>query len=149
MSRGLNKVMLIGNLGQDPEMSSTAGGSSVAKISIATSESWKDKNTGQTVEKTEWHNVVFFNRLAEIVGQYAKQGSKLYIEGSLRTKKWKDKNTGADRYAVEIVGREMQLLDGRLDKPSTVAEIPQETRDQASSPQAPIGSEFFDDDIPF
>lgn len=149
MSRGINKVTLIGNVGQDPEMSLTAGGSSVAKISIATTETWKDKASGEQKEKTEWHRVVFFGRLAEIVGQYVKKGSKIYVEAKLRTRKWKDANSGADRSAVEIEGREMQLLDGRSEKPSSIADVRNELSEPASSPQAPEGSEFFDDDIPF
>lgn len=110
MARGVNKVILVGNCGQDPEVKYTASGSAVANISIATSETWKDKQTGQSQERTEWHRVVFFNRLAEIVGEYVRKGSKLYVEGSLRTRKWTDQN-GQDRFTTEIVGSEMQMLD--------------------------------------
>lgn len=149
MSRGLNKVMLIGNVGNDPEMSATGGGSCVAKVSIATSETWKDKATGEQKEKTDWHNVVFFGRLAEIVGQYAKKGSKIYVEGKLRTRKWKDANSGADRSAVEIEGREMQFLDSRPEKPSTIAGARNGLSEPASSAQVPDGPDPFDDDIPF
>ena len=113
MARGINKVILIGNLGQDPEMRAMPSGGAVTNLTIATSESWKDKQTGQPQERTEWHRVVFFNRLAEIAGEYLKKGSKVYIEGSLRTRKWQDKNTGADRYTTEIVANEMQMLDSR------------------------------------
>jgi len=113
MARGINKVILIGNLGQDPETRAMPSGGAVANVSLATSETWTDKNTGQPQERTEWHRVIFFNRLAEIAGEYLKKGSKVYIEGSLRTRKWQDKNTGADRYTTEIVANEMQMLDSR------------------------------------
>jgi single-strand DNA-binding protein len=112
MARGVNKVILIGNLGNDPEQKSLPSGNAVTNLSIATSESWKDKQTGQQQERTEWHRVVFFNRLAEIAGQYLTKGSKVYIEGSLRTRKWQDQS-GNDRYSTEIVGSEMQMLDAR------------------------------------
>ena len=102
MARGINKVILIGNLGNDPEQKSLPSGSAVTNISVATSESWKDKQTGQQQERTEWHRVVFFNRLAEIAGQYLSKGSKVYIEGSLRTRKWQDQS-GQDRYSTEVV----------------------------------------------
>lgn len=111
-SRGVNKVILIGNLGQDPETRYMPSGGAVTNVSIATSETWKDKQTGQNQERTEWHRVVFFNRLAEIAGEYLKKGSKVYIEGSLRTRKWQDQQ-GQDRYSTEIVGSEMQMLDSR------------------------------------
>ena len=112
MARGINKVILIGNCGQDPDTKYLPSGSAVTNISVATSDSWKDKNTGQTQERTEWHRVVFFNRLAEIAGEYLRKGSKVYIEGALRTRKWQDK-AGADRYTTEIVANEMQMLDSR------------------------------------
>lgn len=112
MARGINKVILVGNLGNDPEVRYTPSGSAVANVTIATSETWKDKNTGQKQEKTEWHRVVMFNRLGEIAGEYLKKGSKVYIEGKLQTRKWQDKN-GQDRYTTEIVAHEMQMLDGR------------------------------------
>ncbi len=110
---GINKVILLGNLGQDPEVRYTAGGVPIANVSIATSNSWKDKNSGETVEQTEWHRIVFFNRLAEIVEQYLKKGSKIYVEGQLRTNSWEDKNTGEKKYRTEIVAREMQMLSSR------------------------------------
>lgn len=113
MARGINKVILVGNLGNDPETNFLPSGGAVTNISIATSESWKDKNTGQQQERTEWHRVVFFNRLAEIAAEYLRKGSKVYVEGSLRTRKWQDKQTGQDRYTTEIVGAEMQMLDSR------------------------------------
>src|SRR3569832_1457220 len=112
MARGVNKVILIGNLGKDPEVRYMPSGGAVANVTIATSETWKDKQSGENQERTEWHNVVFFNRLAEIAGEYLKKGSKVYVEGSLRTRKWQDKN-GQDRYTTEIVAAEMQMLDGR------------------------------------
>ena len=112
MARGVNKVILVGNLGNDPEQKSMPNGNAVTNITVATSESWKDKQTGQQQERTEWHRVVFFNRLAEIAGQYLNKGSKVYIEGSLRTRKWQDQG-GQDRYTTEIVASEMQMLDSR------------------------------------
>ncbi len=112
MARGINKVILVGNLGADPETRYTPSGSAVTKIRIATSESWKDKQSGERQERTEWHKVVFFGRLAEISGEYLKKGSQVYIEGSLRTDKWQDQS-GQDRYTTEIVANEMQMLGGR------------------------------------
>ncbi len=112
MARGVNKVILIGNLGADPETRYLPSGGAVTNVRLATSESWKDKQTGQQQERTEWHQVVFFNRLAEIAGEYLKKGSKVFIEGSLRTRKWQDQS-GNDRYTTEIVAAEMQMLDGR------------------------------------
>lgn len=114
MARGVNKVILVGNIGQDPDTKYMPSGGAVTNISVATSESWKDKQTGQPVERTEWHRVVFFNKLAEIAAQYLRKGSKVYIEGSLRTRKWQDQS-GQDRYTTEIVASEMQMLDGRGD----------------------------------
>jgi len=112
MARGINKVILIGNLGNDPETRYMPSGGAVTNVSLATSESWKDKQTGQPQERTEWHRVVFFNRLAEIAGEYLRKGSKVYVEGSLRTRKWQDQS-GQDKYTTEIVASEMQMLDGR------------------------------------
>src|SRR5690606_33753557 len=112
MARGINKVILIGNVGQDPEVKYMPSGGAVTNISLATSETWKDKNTGQPQERTEWHRVVFFNRLGEIAGEYLRKGSKVYVEGSLRTRKWQAQD-GTDRYTTEIVASEMQMLDGR------------------------------------
>ena len=113
MARGVNKVILIGNLGGDPETRYLPSGGAVTNVTLATSETWKDKQTGQQQERTEWHRVVFFNRLAEIAGEYLRKGSKVYLEGSLRTRKWQDKQSGQDRYTTEIVASEMQMLDGR------------------------------------
>ncbi|MDB9952099.1 single-stranded DNA-binding protein [Porticoccaceae bacterium] len=112
MARGVNKVIIVGNCGQDPETRFMPSGGAVTNLSIATSESWKDKNTGDQQERTEWHKVVFFNRLAEIAGEYVKKGSKLYVEGSLRTRKWQGQD-GQDRFTTEIVASEMQMLDSR------------------------------------
>ncbi len=112
MARGINKVILIGNIGQDPEVKYMPSGGAVTNVSVATSETWKDKNTGQPQERTEWHRVVFFNRLGEIAGEYLRKGSKVYIEGALRTRKWQAQD-GTDRYTTEIVASEMQMLDGR------------------------------------
>jgi len=113
MARGINKVILIGNLGNDPETRYTPQGSAITNLSVATDESYKDKNTGQIVPKTEWHRVVLFNRLAEIAKEYLRKGSKVYLEGRLQTQKWQDKATGQDRYTTEIVANEMQMLDSR------------------------------------
>jgi single-strand DNA-binding protein len=112
MARGVNKVIIVGNCGQDPETRFMPSGGAVTNLSVATSESWKDKTSGQPQERTEWHRVVFFNRLAEIAGEYVKKGSKLYVEGSLRTRKWQNKE-GQDQYTTEIVASEMQMLDSR------------------------------------
>ncbi len=111
-TRGVNKVILVGNLGNEPEHRVLPSGGGVTNISIATSESWKDKNTGEMQERTEWHRVVFFNRLAEIAAEYLRKGSKVYVEGSLRTRKWQDQS-GQDRYSTEIIANEMQMLDSR------------------------------------
>lgn len=116
MSRGINKVILVGNVGQDPEVRYLPNGGAVANVTLATSESWMDKNSGQRQEKTEWHRVVFFGKLADVVSQYVKKGSKLYVEGKLQTRKWQDQN-GNDKYTTEIVidgfSGQMQMLDGR------------------------------------
>ena len=112
MARGINKVILVGNLGKDPEVRYMPNGNAVANITLATSESWKDKQTGETQEKTEWHRVVLFRRLGEIAGEYLKKGSQVYIEGKLQTRKWQD-NSGNDRYTTEIVADEMQMLGSR------------------------------------
>ncbi|VAW90576.1 Single-stranded DNA-binding protein [hydrothermal vent metagenome] len=112
MARGINKVILIGNLGKDPEVRYMPNGQAVANVTLATSESWKDKNTGEQQERTEWHRVVFYRRLGEIAGEYLKKGSKVYVEGKLQTKKWQD-NSGNDRYTTEIVANEMQMLDSK------------------------------------
>lgn len=112
MARGLNKVMLIGNLGADPEVRYAAGGGAITNIRLATAESWRDKDSGDLQERTEWHRVVFFGKLAEIAGEYLRKGSQVYVEGRLQTRKWQDKD-GSDRYSTEIVAGEMQMLGGR------------------------------------
>ena len=112
MARGVNKVILVGNCGKDPETRYMPSGGAVTKISIATSDSWKDKQSGEQKDRTEWHNVVFFGRLGEIAGEYLRKGSQVYVEGSLRTNKWQDKS-GNDRYTTEIVASELQMLGGR------------------------------------
>ena len=143
---GINKVILLGNLGQDPEVRYTAGGVPIANVSIATSNSWKDKNSGETVEQTEWHRIVFFNRLAEIVEQYLKKGSKIYVEGQLRTSSWEDKNTGEKKYRTEIVAREMQMLTpkGELSQQSQDSEL-----DQSPQNSQEENVPWDDEDIPF
>ena len=152
MARGVNKVILIGNLGQDPEVKYMPNGNAVANITVATSESWKDKNTGEQVDKTEWHRVVFFRRLAEIVGEYLKKGSKVYIEGKLQTRKWQDKN-GADHWTTEVVASEMQMLDSRgggsSDFNQSQGAPSQSAPQSAPSQEAPPMNNDFDDDIPF
>lgn len=148
MARGINKVILIGNLGKDPEVRYMPSGGAVTNVAIATSESWKDKQSGEQQERTEWHNVVFFNRLAEIAGEYLKKGSKVYVEGSLRTRKWQDKE-GKDRYTTEIVANEMQMLDSRG---AGGGAAPQRENSggswQKGEPVAETAGDF-DDDIPF
>ena len=164
-SRGVNKVILVGNLGNDPETRAFPSGDMVTNITVATSETWKDKQTGQPQERTEWHRVVFHRRLAEIAGEYLHKGSKVYIEGSLKTRKWQDKATGQDRYTTEIVAREMQMLDSRgagqgggqgnynqggYNQGGAQAAPAQSTSGNAPASSAPA-TDFgdFDDDIPF
>lgn len=148
MARGVNKVILIGNLGRDPEVRYSPNGSAVANVTIATSESWKDKNTGEKQERTEWHRIVFFGRLAEIAGEYLKKGAQIYIEGRLQTRKWQDKD-GHDRYTTEIVANEMQMLGSRSGAgvPSEPAAETAEAGPARGGAKAP-GADF-DDDIPF
>ena len=149
MARGVNKCILIGNIGQDPETKFMPSGGAVTNVSIATSESWKDKTTGEPKEKTEWHRVVFFNRLAEIAGEYLKKGSKVYVEGSLRTRKWQDQG-GQDRYTTEIVASEMQMLDSRGDdQGGQQTRAPQQPAQQQPAQQPAQGADNFDGDIPF
>jgi single-strand DNA-binding protein len=150
MARGINKVILVGNLGADPETRAMPSGGSVTNISIATQESWKDKNTGDQQERTEWHKVVFFGRLAEIAGEYLNKGSQVYVEGKLRTQKWQDRE-GNDRWTTEVVANEMQMLGGRPGSGAPAAQGPAPTSTpQDSSETAPQDSSPpFDDDIPF
>lgn len=172
MARGINKVILVGNVGQDPETRYMPNGGAVTNLSIATSESWKDKNSGEQQERTEWHRIVFYQRLAEIVAEYVKKGSKVYVEGSLRTRSWEQ--DGVKRYATEIIASEMQMLDGRGDSSSGSSYQPSQnsqprggsggggnsgggnsgsnnssnnSRTQAAPP--PPDMDSFDDDIPF
>jgi len=146
MARGINKVILVGNLGKDPEVRYMPNGNAVANITLATTESWKDKQTGETQEKTEWHRVVLFRRLGEIAGEYLKKGSQVYIEGKLQTRKWQD-NTGNDRYTTEIIANEMQMLGGRGGGGS--AGFPSGEDKEARAPAIAEGPAEFDDDIPF
>ena len=156
MARGVNKVILVGNLGKDPEVKYTASGAAITNVTIATSESWNDKQTGEKQEKTEWHRVVFFRRLAEIAGEYLRKGSQVYIEGKLQTRKWQDQN-GQDRYTTEIVANEMQMLGSRGDESAArppqggggFRSNPQPRQSQQSQPEPVGGSDFADDDIPF
>ena len=137
MAQGINKVILVGNVGQDPETKAMPNGSMVTNISIATSESWTDKNTGQKQERTEWHKVVFFNRLAEIVSQYTRKGSKLYVEGSLRTRQWEQ--DGIKKYMTEIIGSEMQMLDSKNSSEQQQQPRQQQPKQQAPQQQRPNG----------
>jgi single-strand DNA-binding protein len=158
-TRGVNKVILVGNLGQEPEHRVLPSGGGVTNISIATSESWKDKNTGEMQERTEWHRVVFFNRLAEIAAEYLRKGSKVYVEGSLRTRKWQDQS-GQDRYSTEVIANEMQMLDSRNmaqdsgfsgGAPAMAPAAPAAAAGgfaPATAPAAPP-ADFPEDDIPF
>ena len=158
MARGLNKVMLIGNLGADPEVRYTAGGAAVANVRLATADSWRDKDSGETQERTEWHRVVFFGRLAEIVEQYVKKGSQIYIEGRLQTRKWQDKD-GNEKFSTEIVASEMQMLGGRsgagggAERSASSFGGSSGSAGGSSNDSAPRGQAEppmdFDDDIPF
>jgi single-strand DNA-binding protein len=147
MARGINKVILVGNLGADPETRYMPSGSAVTNLSIATSESWKDKQSGEQKDRTEWHKVAMFNRLAEIAAEYLRKGSQVYIEGKLRTRKWQDKN-GQDRWTTEIIADEMQMLGGRGGGGGSA---PMSSGQDSGPPSAPpqAGPDDFDDDIPF
>ncbi len=144
MARGINKVIIVGNLGADPDSRAMPSGNAVTNISVATSESWNDRDTGEKQEKTEWHRVVFFNRLAEIAAQYLKKGSQVYVEGKLQTRKWEDKE-GNERWTTEVVANQMQMLGDRMSNDMS--------NDNASSSQSSSDNDFstdeFDDDIPF
>ncbi|MEM6639577.1 MAG: single-stranded DNA-binding protein [Pseudomonadota bacterium] len=147
MARGINKVILVGNLGADPETRHMPSGGSVTNVSLATSESWKDKNTGERKERTEWHRVAFFNRLAEIAGEYLRKGSQVYVEGKIRTRKWQDQQ-GNDRYTTEIIADEMQMLGGRgggMDGGGRSGDF----GGSAPSSGGAAPAQDFDDDIPF
>lgn len=147
MARGINKVILIGNLGADPETRYMPSGAAVTNLRLATNESWKDKQTGEMKDRTEWHNVAMFNRLAEIAAEYLRKGSQVYIEGKLRTRKWQDRD-GNDRYTTEVIADEMQMLGGR-GGPGGPASMPSDSgpASQGGAPRPDPGD--FDDDIPF
>ena len=144
MARGINKVIIVGNLGADPDSKAMPSGNAVTNISVATSESWKDRETGEKREKTEWHRVVFYNRLAEIAAQYLKKGSQVYVEGKLQTRKWDDKE-GNERWTTEVIANQMEMLGERMSNNMS--------NDNASSSQSTSDNDFstddFDDDIPF
>lgn len=163
MARGINKVILVGNLGNDPDVKYTQGGAAVTTISVATSESWKDKQTGQMQDRTEWHRVKFFGKLAEIAGEYLRKGSQVYVEGSLRTDKYTDKN-GVERYTTDIIANEMQMLGGRGEgggagmgggggerapRPQAPQRQDYAPRRQPAASAPPPADDFVDDDIPF
>ena len=144
MARGVNKVIVVGNLGQDPDTRYMPSGSAVTNLRVATNESWKDKQTGEQKDRTEWHSVAMFGRLAEIAAEYLRKGSQVYIEGKLRTRKWQDKD-GNDRYTTEIIADEMQMLGGRS---GGGAPAMNDSRPASAPPSQPSGDDF-DDDIPF
>ncbi|MCH8334934.1 MAG: single-stranded DNA-binding protein [Proteobacteria bacterium] len=144
MARGVNKVILVGNLGNDPETRYMPSGSAVTNLSVATNESWKDKQTGEQKDRTEWHKVAMFGRLAEIAAEYLRKGSQVYIEGKLRTRKWQDKD-GKDHWTTEIIADEMQMLGGRMDSGAPAMDDPP----PPSAPPPKGASDDFDDDIPF
>ena len=143
MARGINKVIVVGNLGADPDARYMPNGNAVTNISVATTSSWKDKESGERQEKTEWHRVVFFGRLAEIVSEYLKKGSQVYVEGRLQTRKWEDKE-GNDRWTTEIVANEMQMLGERISSSSNSDNFNAPKRSSSE-----FASDDFDDDIPF
>ncbi|GGI83379.1 single-stranded DNA-binding protein [Legionella impletisoli] len=153
MARGINKVILVGNVGLDPEVRYMPNGNAVTTLSVATSETWKDKQTGDKQERTEWHRVVCFNRLGEIAGEYVRKGSKLYVEGSLRTRKWQDQQ-GQDRYTTEIVASDIQMLDSKGNTPSySEPSTNQSYGTSAQKPAQPVAEpdafQDLDDDVPF
>jgi single-strand DNA-binding protein len=143
MARGVNKVIIVGNLGADPDTRAMPSGNSVTNVSVATSESWNDKNSGERQEKTEWHKVVFFGRLAEIADQYLKKGSQVYVEGKLQTRKWEDKE-GNDRWTTEIVANQLEMLGERMSSGSNQPNNMDQSKSNSS-----FNDEGFDDDIPF
>lgn len=151
MAKGtVNKVILIGNLGRDPEVRYTPNGMAVANLAIATTETWKDKQTGENQERTEWHRIAMYNRLAEIAGEYLRKGSKVFIEGRLQTRKWQDKNTNQDRYTTEIIADSLQMLDSKAGSAQHHSSEPATDKDLITdtTPQA-AGDGFLNDDIPF
>ncbi len=148
MARGVNKVILIGRLGKDPEVRYMPNGNAACNVSLATSESWKDKQTGEQKERTEWHNLQFYRRLAEIAGEYLRKGSQIYVEGRLQTRKWQDKN-GNDRYTTEIVVNEMQMLDSKGGGSAGFNNEPAPQQQSSAAPAPSPAADDFDDDIPF
>ena len=148
MARGINKVILVGNLGADPETRYMPSGGAVTNLSLATSETWKDKQTGEQKERTEWHKVAMFNRLAEIAAEYLRKGSQVYIEGKLRTRKWQDRD-GNDRYTTEVIADEMQMLGGRGGGGGMSGGPSGGDPGPGSAPPRQSGPDDFDDDIPF
>src|SRR5690554_2182482 len=147
----VNKVILVGNLGRDPEVRHSPDGAAICNVSLATTSQWKDKNSGERREETEWHRVVFYNRLAEIAGEYLKKGRSIYVEGRIKTRKWQDKDTGADRYSTEIIGDQMQMLGGRDDEGGQREAPPQRSqpaqRERPAPNQQPSNLADMDDDI--
>lgn len=150
----VNKVILVGNLGRDPEIRYSPDGAAICNVSLATTSQWKDKATGERREETEWHRVVFYNRLAEIAGEYLRKGRSIYVEGRIKTRKWQDKETGQDRFSTEIIGDQMQMLSGRDDEGGK-REAPQRTAPQRQPQQRPAPQQEprnladMDSDIPF
>jgi single-strand DNA-binding protein len=152
MAKGsVNKVLLIGNLGKDPEVRYTPNGLAVANITIATTEVWKDKTSGENQERTEWHRVALYNRLAEITGEYLRKGAKVFIEGRLQTRKWQDKNTGQDRYTTEIIADTLEMLGGKTSGTGGGSHdsTPASTKAPATEASQVDMNDNFDDDIPF
>jgi len=147
MARGINKVIIIGNLGQDPDTRYMPSGAAVTNMTVATNESWKDKQTGEQKDRTEWHKVAMFGRLAEIAAEYLRKGSQVYIEGKLRTRKWQDQQ-GNDRYTTEIIADELQMLGGRGGSAGGGG-APMRNDGPSSTPPPQSGPDDFDDDIPF
>jgi len=156
----VNKVILVGNLGRDPEVRYSPDGAAICNVSLATSSTWKDRNTGERREETEWHRVVFYNRLAEIAGEYLRKGRSIYVEGRIKTRKWQDKETGQDRYSTEIIAEQMQMLGGRGDEMGSAgggdfsqapARAPQQRPAPTQQQQRPEPTNLadLDDDIPF
>ena len=151
MARGINKAIILGTLGKDPDVKYTAGGSAIVNVSVATNEAWKDKNTGENVEKTEWHRIVVFGKLAEICAQYLKKGSQVYFEGKIQTRKWQGQD-GQDKYTTEIVANEMQMLGGRSDSSGGTSDFKPQAKPAQSSSQfeaPPAAADDGFDDIPF
>jgi len=146
MARGVNKAIILGSLGNDPDVRYTAAGAAVANISVATNEQWKDKESGEMQERTEWHRIVFFGRLAEIVAEYLRKGSQVYVEGRIQTRKWQDKE-GNDRYTTEIVANEMQMLGSKQE--GTYTPSASYNSDKPAQDKPAASNDDFDDDIPF